>query len=412
MERIAVDSPILSAAAPGEELARRDELAHRLKRLIVLRGVALAGAGAALGLGAGLGWRASPWPPLAVIAALALVNLAWGSLHRSCAERALRALTAEARLQLVADVAGLGLLLHYCGGPPHPCVHLFMLPAAAAAYLLDRKGACGIAALAAALVALLAWAGHVPGTAPFGQALAFGAELLGTAWLAGSFAGRARNRQAEARRLRATRDERAAALAEAERTQARALLEGQDVGVVVLDLRGNVRLANGAAREVTLKDLEGILQSMGARQDFATRLAGKMWTVSSAPSDAAACDEECVHDALERGGTLPPDILARLAAHPPAAEPDLLPPERPTRVEMERDGQRYEHNVSAVRTDGGGALGLLVVTRALAMRPSPVPLDLPAGTALENLVGCARLLLEAPRRTDYQFKEFATDERG
>src|SRR3990172_9343476 len=111
LERIAVESPILPAAAPGEELARRDELAGRLRRLIFLRGVALAGAVAALGLGAGLGRLASPWPPLAVIAALALVNRAWGSLHRSCAERALRALTAEARLQLVADVAGLGLLL-------------------------------------------------------------------------------------------------------------------------------------------------------------------------------------------------------------------------------------------------------------------------------------------------------------
>jgi two-component system sensor histidine kinase RegB len=125
---------------------------HHLRRLIALRGVAVAAQCLVLALAYYVLDMQLPWPPLlAVIAALFTLNLvSWWRLGMDYPVT-----NPELFAQLVADVLALAALLYFSGGSTNPFISLFLLPLVIAAAALPRGYTWGMAALTTACYTLL-----------------------------------------------------------------------------------------------------------------------------------------------------------------------------------------------------------------------------------------------------------------
>ncbi|MBI1175002.1 MAG: sensor histidine kinase [Sideroxydans sp.] len=125
---------------------------HHLRRLIALRGIAVAAQCIALLLAYFLLEMQLPWQPLiAVVLLLAALNLlSWWRLGADYPVT-----NAELFAQLCADVLALGMLLYYSGGSTNPFISLFLLPLVIAAATLPRRYTWGMAALTTLSYSLL-----------------------------------------------------------------------------------------------------------------------------------------------------------------------------------------------------------------------------------------------------------------
>ncbi len=119
----------------------------QLRRLVLLRVIAILAQGATLLLVHSFLEMQLPWLPLlSCIAALALFNLfSWLRL------RANNPVTnIELFMQLCADVLALSVLLYYAGGSTNPFVSLYLLPLVIAAAILPQRHTWAMAALTTA----------------------------------------------------------------------------------------------------------------------------------------------------------------------------------------------------------------------------------------------------------------------
>ena len=125
---------------------------HHLRRLVALRGIAIAAQCTALALAHPLLDIQLPWLPLlATVAALsALALLTWLRLRSD------RPVTnAELFAQLCADVMALAILVYFSGGSTNPFISLFLLPLVIAATTLPRGYTWGMAGLTTVCYTLL-----------------------------------------------------------------------------------------------------------------------------------------------------------------------------------------------------------------------------------------------------------------
>jgi two-component system, sensor histidine kinase RegB len=125
---------------------------HHLRRLIALRGIAVAAQCLVLALAYYVLDMHLPWPPLfAVIVALFTLNLiSWWRLGMDYPVT-----NPELFAQLVADVLALAVLLYFSGGSTNPFISLFLLPLVITAATLPRGYTWGMAALTTACYTLL-----------------------------------------------------------------------------------------------------------------------------------------------------------------------------------------------------------------------------------------------------------------
>lgn len=396
----------LTPGSTNDELARRDELAVRLRWLVGLRWVALGGVVLAVLLAWAMDLVRSPWPLFGVAALMLCFNLGFQSLHRLRFPRTLRALSSEALMQIGLDVIGLGVLIFFSGGLSNPFVFYFMLHVGIAATLLDRRIAYGVAALTTGVCAFLAAAPHlewlgswplsghlqVTYASPLGQwvvVFALGTTLLFSVYLVSTIMAHLRSRDRDVRRLNADLAERLRLLAATERKlsdehqRARAILDCMDEGVVVVDLGGQVLLANSAAQERAIGTLEETLQRAGVAETPTAPAApaGERADAAAGGNGEACGDDHCEHDqineqlakAVARGGKLDAAALVRLGGDAPPAPPPaprLHPPLAPKRVEIALDGRIFENTASTVRTMDNEPLGLVVVSRDVTERRS------------------------------------------
>lgn len=402
-------NPTPAALDPGEELARRDELAERLAWLINLRWIALVGVFVAVTLARFTNVIDRVWPLCGIASFMAVLNLGFSGLHRAYKERTLRAVSAEALMQIAVDVIGLGLLVHYSGGLTNPFVLYFTFHVVIASILLDRRQAYVVAALTTLVVAFLALGEHLAGfesrplhgalaapdtstLARFGLVFVIGTTQIFSAYFVTTIVERLRGRNREVRRLNADLADRVERLASAEKklkaehARARAILECMDEGVVVVDLTGKVILANAAGLQNVVVSLDDTFQRAGVllEKSESERLAAvKPAAACEAGHDhgpnGGACELEhghdhggqaCLTDALTRGGKLSAEALALLGADPPRPQRPvkLRPPPAPARVDVQRHGRHFENTVSGVHTDDGETLGLVVVSRDITDR--------------------------------------------
>lgn len=204
--------------------ARRDDPPGivNLRRLFLLRNIAIAGQALAVGIVFFVLHISLPLAPMAaVIAALAALNAAtWIRLRagRPVSDK-------EFFFQLAADAAALTGLLYFSGGATNPFVSFFLLPLAITATVLPQGYTWAMAALTAACYTLL-MVFHVPLPESTMRGSGFGLHVFGM-WLgfmlsAGLIAYfvvrmadtlRERDRLLAAAREQALRDERLIALA-------------------------------------------------------------------------------------------------------------------------------------------------------------------------------------------------------
>ena len=275
---------IESKDSTSDELQRRDELSERLRWLLNLRWVALGSVCVAVAGARLLHYLDSAWPLAVVTALMAFMNLGFLSLHARVPVRTLRALSAEALLQITVDVAGLGLLIFFSGALSNPFIFYFIFHVVIAGILLERKQAYSVALMTAGIVAILgiseelgySWpvhglagdAGH-SSLGRFGIVFAFGTTLTISVYLVTAIMDRLRSSSRDVRRLNADLADRVELLASAEKKlavehqRARAILECMDEGVVVVDLHGKVLLANSAAQKSALLALKDTLKQTG-----------------------------------------------------------------------------------------------------------------------------------------------------
>jgi two-component system sensor histidine kinase RegB len=193
-----------------------------LRRLFLLRSIAIAGQAAAIAVAVMLFDTPLPVTPMAaVIAALIAVNLrTWLRLRSSAPVR-----DAELFAELLADVAALTALLYLSGGSTNPFVSLFLLPLSVAAIALPPRYAWTMAALTMACYSLLMFFYRPLANSHELHGSSFNLHVLGmwvnflvsavliAAFVAGmSMSLRARDRQLAAARERALRDEQVLAL--------------------------------------------------------------------------------------------------------------------------------------------------------------------------------------------------------
>ncbi|RMD79736.1 MAG: sensor histidine kinase, partial [Gammaproteobacteria bacterium] len=148
------------------DAARRAPGRLNLRRLVLLRAVAVAGQALAIAVAAGPLGLPLPLLPLgAVLGAEVLLSLAtWAYLARG-GEAGPRGFL----LQLAADVAALAALLYWTGGAANPFVSLFLVPLAVAAAVLPPPGVWALAGLAVGChTLLLFWHRPLPVAAPAG----------------------------------------------------------------------------------------------------------------------------------------------------------------------------------------------------------------------------------------------------
>jgi len=379
--------------AAGDELPRRDELAERLRWLINLRWVALACVCVVVFVARNL--LVSIWPLVSIALGMGVLNAGFHALHTTMPPRTLRALSAEALLQSAVDVIGLALLMFFAGGLHNPFVFFFCFHAVIAAILLEKRQAYGVAVLTAGVVLFLgvaeewnlnaAWqlegalasARRAP-LATFGLVFAIGTTQVISVYMVTAIMERLRAHSRDVRRLNADLADRVERLAGAERKlaaehhRARAILECMEEGVVVVDLQGQVLLANTAAQHSALLALDDTLRQAGCHEqphisecESHDHAEGE----DACPMGTAAA---CLSEILSKGGKLCPATLALLGADPPKAQnaPVLTAPKSPTLAQIEIQGRRFENTVSAVHTSANDILGVVIVSRDVTARRS------------------------------------------
>ena len=301
--------------------------------------------------------------------------------------------------------------------------------------LLERRQAYFVAFMAAAIVAFLGFGEELGISAKVAGVLAepsrgtlsrigfvgaFGTTLIISVYLVTAIMDRLRTSTRDVRRLNADLADRVQMLAAAEKKlatehqRARAILECMDEGVVVVDLKGKVLLANSAAQKSALLALQDTLKQTGCN-DPATGEAfchgpnsgynllahhhhAEVASAKNGANEQAAIqapgfsgaeqkaqDEcpfgnpsACLDEALSKGGMLCPATLALLGADAPKPDekPELTAPAAPRRTQVELHGHTFENTVSAVRTgsvpgvSGGETVGLVVVSRDVTERAS------------------------------------------
>ncbi len=430
---------------PKEELARRDELAERLRWLLGMRWIALACVFVAIIGAHSFQIVAFAWPLYLVAALMLAFNLGFYRLHGLPMERSLRALSAEALMQIAVDILGLGLLLLFSGGLTNPFVFFFTHHVVISAILLDHRKAYSVAGFTTLVVALL-WLAEQsgwftafglkvslvtplpqPGLAHLGLVFVLGTTLVFSAYVVASLVARLRGRNREVRRLNADLAERVELLAKAEHKlsiehrRAQAILECMEEGVVVVDLTGQVVRSNSAARKTALDSLDETLGRAGVVVE-----ANELKAVSASETEkrnplepCPLIGAPCLHDLTDENGKLSPDGLAYLGADPvlpqdAAHVKRLRLPEEPRLVELELGGIQFENTVSTVRTAENETLGLVVVSRDVTERRSLQKQvlhgeklhavgNLAAGVAHElntplgTILGYAQMLLEDER---------------
>jgi len=125
---------------------------HHLRRLVALRGIAIAAQCLVLALAYAVLDMHLPWLPLlATVAMLAALNLlTWWRLQRGHPVSNI-----ELFAQLCADVLVLAALLYFSGGSTNPFISLFLLPLVIAAATLPPGHTWGMAALTTLCYTLL-----------------------------------------------------------------------------------------------------------------------------------------------------------------------------------------------------------------------------------------------------------------
>ena len=414
----------------GDELQRRDELNERLRWLVNLRWVALSSVCVAVAGARLIHFIDSAWPLAVVTAAMVVMNIGFLGLHAQTPVRTLRALSAEALLQITVDVIGLGLLIFFSGALSNPFIFYFIFHVVIAGILLERKQAYSVALMTAGIVAILGlceqfglnWpikdmlsdAGR-SSLARFGIVFAYDTTLTISVYLVTAIMDRLRASSRDVRRLNADLADRVVMLASAEKKlateheRARAILECMDEGVVVVDLNGRVLLANSAAQKSALLALKDTLKQTGCNDPATGEVychgpsggenllqhhhenppvvlsANEANGVHTNGTDAKKTAEEmakescpfgnpsaCLDEALSKGGMLCPATLALLGADAPKPQekPELNPPAAPRRTLVEMQGRTFENTVSAVHVGASGAMGLVVVSRDVTERSS------------------------------------------
>ena len=193
-----------------------------LRRLFVLRSIAIAGQLGAIVVAVGVFDTPLPVAPMAaVIAVLVIVNLRTWMRLRSAAVVS----DAELFAELLADVAALSALLYLSGGSTNPFISLYLLPLSIAAIALPRPYAWTMAVLTMGCYSALMFFYRPLGDGHEEHGSAFNLHVLGmwvnflvsavliAAFVAGmSMSLRVRDRQLAAARERALRDEQVLAL--------------------------------------------------------------------------------------------------------------------------------------------------------------------------------------------------------
>ena len=402
-------------ASTADELSRRDELAERLRWLVTLRWVALASVGGAVAVSRTLALLVSALPLVAVAGTMLFLNLGFYGIHKRAPVRTYRALSAEALLQIAVDVVGLGLLIFFSGGLMNPFIFYFCFHVVIAAILLEKRQAYAVALLTAGVIILLGmadesgvsstWAlqgamASVPLTtlSRLGRVFALSTTLTIAVYMVTEIMDRLRARTQDVRHLNSILNERVDMLASAERKlaaehqRARAILECMDEGVVVVDLQGQVLLANTAAQQSALLALDDTLKKAGVAPGHAhahDHAHGSDACHDDHGHSEQDCDHrhvplaeqsaecpmgnpgKCLQEALDKGGKLCAATLALLGADPPKEETcaRLLAPKSPTLAEIVMKDRRFENTVSPVRV-GGDTLGLVIVSRDVTERRS------------------------------------------
>ena len=426
-----MNEAIETKSMAGDEFQRRDELSERLRWLLNLRWMALSSVCVAVLCARLLHYLESAWPLALVTAAMAILNLGFLSLHARVPVRSLRALSAEALLQITIDVFGLGLLMFFSGALSNPFIFYFIFHVVIAGILLERKQAYSVALLTACIVATLGvceqlgWSWPIAGLiiagghSPLGRfaiVFAFGTTLMISVYLVTAIMDRLRSSSRDVRRLNADLADRVEMLASAEKKlasehqRARAILECMDEGVVVVDLHGKVLLANSAAQKSALLALKDTLTQTGCNDPATGEIychgptggenllqhhhdhppvsdnSPSTLNGTAAPANGIAKTAEemakescpfgnpsaCLDEALSKGGMLCPATLALLGADAPKplARPELTPPQTPRRTQVELQGRTFENTVSAVRDGASAAMGLVIVSRDVTERSS------------------------------------------
>lgn len=208
------------AAAPPESL--EDANRRHLRRLVLLRWIALATMAATIAVTRGVFEFALPLLPLSLIVlAAALLN---GWTHWRIA-RPWRVRSREVLAQLLADTGALAAVLYFTGGWSNPFVSLFLLPLVMAATLLSQRHAWTMAAATFLCYSLLGFFYEPLPHAHHGDTGDFGLHVLGMwvsftlsagviAWFVARMAAslRERDRELAAARERALRDQQVLAL--------------------------------------------------------------------------------------------------------------------------------------------------------------------------------------------------------
>src|ERR1043165_5674201 len=418
------DNTSMEASEPtngmaGDEMQRRDELEERLRWLLNLRWVALSGVGIATTAARLLHYIDSVWPLAAIAMVMALLNIGFIGLHARTPKRTLRALSAEALLQITIDVIGLGLMLFFAGTLSNPFMFYFIFHVVIAGILLERKQAYSGAVMTAVIVAILGFSEdrglssqvrgilaepHRTSLSRLGIVFAFGTTLLISVYLVTAIMERLRTSARDVRRLNADLADRVELLAAAEKKlaaehqRARAILECMDEGVVVVDLQGKVLLANTAAQKSALLALKDTLKQTGCNDpvtgetychgpgggenllqhhhDHPVAAHNNLHPMTAEQAAQDSCPfgspSACLEEALSKGGMLCPATLALLGADPPKPheKPALSAPESPWRTQVELQSRTFENTVSAVRSGANEAVGLVVVSRDITDRSS------------------------------------------
>ncbi len=421
--------PTTAKDMTGDELQRRDELEERLRWLLNLRWVALSSVCVAVLIARILNYIESAWPLALITAAMAVLNLGFLGLHARLPVRTLRALAAEALLQINMDVAGLGALIFFSGSLSNPFIFYFIFHVVIAGILLERRQAYLVAMITWGIVAILGFSENLglsahmngilsdPGRSSLsrlGIVFAFGTTLMISVYLVTAIMDRLRSSARDVRRLNADLADRVELLASAEKKlaaeheRARAILECMDEGVVVVDLLGKVLLAYSAAQKSALLALKDTLkqtgcndpatgeaychgpnggenllqhhhenppesgvrsQESGVNVNGHTKKSAEQLAKESCPFGNPSA---CLDEALSKGGMLCPATLALLGADPPKPheKPELNPPSVPRRTQVELQGRTFENTVSAVHVGASGAMGLVVVSRDVTERSS------------------------------------------
>ena len=160
----------------------------RVRTLVALRWLGIAGQLATLGVVGGLLDFPLPWgPALAAIGASAILNAGLLTLYPRTARLAGR----EALLHLAFDLVQLGVLVFLTGGLANPFSLLLLVPVTVAATLLSARGTLSVVLLAIViLIAQWQWALPLPWAGPefeLPEAYRLGiltAEILGIGFLA------------------------------------------------------------------------------------------------------------------------------------------------------------------------------------------------------------------------------------